>query len=296
MSTVPAPLAAHLQDDVTTLCHCWRIVREDGVVFGFTDHDLPLVVDGTEFEPDSGMSASEARQTLGLANDTLDVAGALTSDKISEADIDAGVYDFANVETLLVNWRDPAVFMTVGKAVIGTISRADGAFTAELESPLQALDQPNGRHFRRACDAELGDAKCGFDLSQPGFTGAGSVSAVRADGIVEVTGLDAFDAQWFSDGSLTWTGGANAGKTHPVVNHERAQSITVLTFEPDGCASPVAGDLFTIVAGCDKRFTTCRVKFSNAENFRGFPHLPGNDAAYAYAREGDVFDGGPLVP
>jgi len=29
---------------------------------------------------------------------------------------------------------------------------------------------------------------------------------------------------------------------------------------------------------CDKRFATCRDVFSNAENFRGFPHMPGNDA------------------
>lgn len=28
---------------------------------------------------------------------------------------------------------------------------------------------------------------------------------------------------------------------------------------------------------CDQRFETCRDVFGNAENFRGFPHLPGND-------------------
>lgn len=28
---------------------------------------------------------------------------------------------------------------------------------------------------------------------------------------------------------------------------------------------------------CDQRFETCRDVFSNTENFRGFPHLPGND-------------------
>ena len=28
---------------------------------------------------------------------------------------------------------------------------------------------------------------------------------------------------------------------------------------------------------CDQRFETCRDVFGNSENFRGFPHLPGND-------------------
>ena len=47
---------------------------------------------------------------------------------------------------------------------------------------------------------------------------------------------------------------------------------------------------------CDKRFATCKAKFANALNFRGFPHLPGNDAAYGYVVEGGEFDGGPIVP
>ena len=53
---------------------------------------------------------------------------------------------------------------------------------------------------------------------------------------------------------------------------------------------------FRHCAGCDKTFATCKAKFDNALNFRGFPHLPGNDAAYAYVVDGGVFDGGPLVP
>ncbi|MEZ5853946.1 MAG: phage BR0599 family protein [Hyphomicrobiaceae bacterium] len=28
--------------------------------------------------------------------------------------------------------------------------------------------------------------------------------------------------------------------------------------------------------GCDKRLETCRTKFANAANHRGFPHMPGN--------------------
>ena len=46
---------------------------------------------------------------------------------------------------------------------------------------------------------------------------------------------------------------------------------------------------------CDKRWRTCVDAFGNGENFRGFPHLPGNDAAYGYASDGQVMDGGALV-
>ena len=58
----------------------------------------------------------------------------------------------------------------------------------------------------------------------------------------------------------------------------------------------VVGDQVRLVAGCDKTFATCKAKFANALNFRGFPHLPGNDAAYGYVVDGGRFDGGPVVP
>jgi uncharacterized phage protein (TIGR02218 family) len=61
-------------------------------------------------------------------------------------------------------------------------------------------------------------------------------------------------------------------------------------------AAIAAGDTFTVTAGCDKRFSTCRERFDNALNFRGFPHMPGNDFALSYARAGDHNDGGPVIP
>ena len=144
MSTYPEALAAHLAGSVTTVCHCWRLTRRDGVVTGFTDHDRALVVDGTTFEPESGFSASEARDRSAWRTDTVDIEGALSSLHISEEDIAAGRYDGATVETLLVNWREPSQFALLRTATIGKITQSDQRFVAELESLTQALDQPAG--------------------------------------------------------------------------------------------------------------------------------------------------------
>ena len=46
-------------------------------------------------------------------------------------------------------------------------------------------------------------------------------------------------------------------------------------------------DAFTVTAGCDKRFVTCRDTFDNVVNFRGFPHIPGNDFVARYAVAGE---------
>ena len=37
------------------------------------------------------------------------------------------------------------------------------------------------------------------------------------------------------------------------------------------------GDQFEIIAGCDKTKTSCKNKFNNLINFRGFPDIPGSD-------------------
>ena len=55
------------------------------------------------------------------------------------------------------------------------------------------------------------------------------------------------------------------------------------------------GDTFVVTAGCDKRFETCTSKFANALNFRGFPHLPGNDFVVAYAVPGEPGNDGTPV-
>ncbi|MFQ6016787.1 MAG: DUF2163 domain-containing protein [Kiloniellaceae bacterium] len=41
-----------------------------------------------------------------------------------------------------------------------------------------------------------------------------------------------------------------------------------------------AGDPVTIRAGCDKQLATCRDAFDNIDNFRGEPHVPGNDLLF----------------
>ncbi len=296
MTVYPEALAAHLAGTATTVCQCWRLTRADGAVAGFTDHDRPLTVDGVTCEPGSGFSASEARSSLGLAIDTVDVEGALSSASLDDADIEAGRYDGATVETFLVNWADPTQFALIRKSVVGKITLSDGHFAAELESVTQSLDQPNGRTVRRNCDAELGDARCGVDLGHPGFFASGTVLSLDMADTISASGLDEFSPGWFANGLLTWTAGASIGRTVRIIDHLVRGGEASLVLWRETPVTPAAGDAFTLVAGCDKRFATCKAKFSNQLNFRGFPHLPGNDAAYGYVTDSGIFDGGPLVP
>ena len=56
----------------------------------------------------------------------------------------------------------------------------------------------------------------------------------------------------------------------------------------------MTGDRVRIEAGCDKAEDTCRLKFANMVNFRGFPDIPGEDWLMAFPKGGGVNDGGSL--
>ncbi len=67
------------------------------------------------------------------------------------------------------------------------------------------------------------------------------------------------------------------------LGHDLSDGIAVLTQLQAPARSIAAGDALTIRAGCEKRMETCGAKFANTANFRGFPHIPGQDAVLRYA-------------
>ncbi|MCR4283455.1 MAG: phage BR0599 family protein, partial [Bauldia sp.] len=145
------------------------------------------------------------------------------------------------------------------------------------------------------CDADLGDARCGVNLADPAFRGAGTVVAASDRRRFSASGLGDFAAGWFERGRLAWTSGANAGRAIEVRAHRVSGGVALIELWQPMYFAIAGGDEFTVTAGCDKRFETCKAKFANPANFRGFPHMPGNDFALSYARAGDLNDGGPVV-
>jgi uncharacterized phage protein (TIGR02218 family) len=181
MKSLDPALQAHFDEGTTTLAWCWRITRADGVTFGFTDHDQTLSFDGTEFEPESGLTASEVRSGSDLSVDAQDAEGVLTSDRITETDILDGRWDNAEVEVWRVNWVDTSQRVLMRRGAIGQIRRGRLAFVAEVRSQAHVLGQTVGRTFQAACDAALGDARCGVDLDDPAFRGTGAVIDLLRD-------------------------------------------------------------------------------------------------------------------
>jgi uncharacterized phage protein (TIGR02218 family) len=278
MKTIPPALQASLASGVTTLCWCWRITRRSGERLGFTDHDRDLDFDGTTFEAASGFTGSELRETVGLGIDNLEVESALVSPHLDEASLGAGDLDEAAIEIFRVDWSAPENRVLVRVGTLGEVRRTGTAFAAEIRGLAHRLGQTRGRVFQAACDAELGDPRCGVPLTGPAFRREGSVLAVSGDRQLTVSGLDGVTDGFFSRGLLNFTSGANAGRGSEVKRHWSAGGNGMLSLWQLSWGSIEPGDAFVVTAGCDKQLGTCRARFQNVHNFRGFPHMPGNDA------------------
>ncbi len=292
--SVPEALKAHLQSGATQVCRAWELKRRDGVRLGFTDHDLDLTFDDLVFHADTGLSSVALEQTTGLSVDNTEAMGVLSHVSVSEADIEAGRFDGAEVLAWTVNWADVSQRVLRFRGTLGEIRRSGGVFKAELSGLTERLNQAQGRIYQSSCAALLGDAACQFDVSAPGYQWRGFVSAVEDRRMLAFDDLSGFDEGWFDRGRVEVMSGPATGliglaKTDRVVGSQRQIEL----WEPLRAAVAV-GDEVLLQAGCDRRMETCRAKFNNLLNFRGFPHIPGEDWLMTSPSGGSANNGGSL--
>lgn len=288
-----AGLDAHLAGGVTGVARCWKLTRRDGLVLGFTDHDVDLSFEGVIFRAGTGLSAAALSQSTGLAVDNTEAVGALSAAAITEADIAAGRYDDADVEAWLVQWSAPENRVLQFRGNLGEITREGGGFSAELRGLAERLNVPQGRVYQKTCPAVLGDTACRVDLLQAAFSTEGAPSFVADGRIFEFATFPAFPERWFERGVLTVLDGPSAGLTGTIKRDRLETSGTRRIELWDRLRSDIApGDRVRLTAGCDKRIGTCREKFSNVLNFRGFPDIPGEDWLVAHPTRVSVKDGG----
>ncbi|HHB81310.1 MAG TPA: DUF2163 domain-containing protein, partial [Aliiroseovarius sp.] len=209
---------AHVEAGLTTIARCWALTRADGTRLGFTDHDRDLSFYGLSFKADTGLTARAVLQPTGLSVDNSEAIGALSDASITEADIRAGRYDGAQVEAWLVNWADVDQRALQFRGALGELTRAEGGFQAELLGLAEALNQPQGFVYQRACNAVLGDARCQLDLSIPGYVEERVAEEVEGGVRFRFSGFTGFDDRWFERGRLVVLSGAAEGLSGHVKN------------------------------------------------------------------------------
>ena len=238
---------------------------------------------------------------------------------ISEADISAGVYDFAWYHYYLIDYSNLTTgnHVVIGHGQLGQMRMTDGlSFTTELTDLTKLLMQSIVEKDSITCRATFGSQAigstttgdneerfpCGKD-AEALYTGPHAVTTVGAEvnNTFTASGLGAA-ANTYVPGMLRWLTGDNAGRICEVEEQSGAGVIS-LTFET---MFPIqTGDTFEIRPDCTKwkeGTNGCKFHFGASEwklHYRGEPYIPVADADQLNtpgATVGSSLGGGSTVP
>lgn len=273
MRSAAAGLLAHLALPATTLAWLWRVERTDGQVLCFTDHDRPILHERRVYQASSGFWASAVAANAALEVDNLDVDGVLDSAAITEADLLAGLYDYAEVFIEVLNWAAPSAgSMIMHRGRLGQVSVTGARFRAELRGLSQAFSQTIVEVTSPGCRARLGDARCGVDVAA--LTVTGTITNVTGRRILGDTAR-AEATNFWRGGKLTMTSGQCNGLAMEVKSFAVETGVGVLRLMLPYPFDVQVGDTYSLEPGCDFSIQTCVDRYDNGNNFRGESHLPG---------------------
>jgi uncharacterized phage protein (TIGR02218 family) len=260
--------------ELETVATFWRIMRQDGITFGFTSHDRDLWFDGILHSASPGMVPSSIRRSADFEPDSAEVEGALTHESIASADIVEGRFDGAQVRIGLVDWEDGNREILY-RGAIGSVIEEAGRFTAELVSRKADLLRDPVPRTSPSCRA--GFCGPGCTLSAAFFTHEATVGAVDLEeNSVSLNGGPAPGD--LIGGWLRWLDGPHAGRAMTIMT----EGTSGLVLDSPLDATLALGLGVIVREGCDHTLDTCATRFGNAVNFQGEPFLPGNDLLSRY--------------
>lgn len=167
---------------------------------------------------------------------------------------------------------DPAVIF-VGRVI--NVEFADSAAIVVCQSVQSSLRRPGLRRmYQTTCPHVLYGPHC--NVLRLSFSVVAVLSAVSVSGL-DLTSASfiininpTYDGSWFVGGYVEVNQGGVVS-TRFVTGHNNASGALTLNLP---LPSVSTGDTVTAYPGCDHGNTTCRAKFSNIDNYGGFPFIP----------------------
>ena len=278
--SLPGGFVSSLATGVLEFSTLVKLTRVDGVIFGFTNSDAPITYSGLTYDPTDGMAATAVSTAIGTGVDNMESTGFLSSSRITEVDIVAGLYDFAKVEVRLYDRTSTTATAPIVSGYLGEITVSDGTFKAEFRSLASRLNMVVGDVTSVNCRrGRVGDAGCKFDLTGTvGGVNARSSRTVAATSGLSVTfASDSAPTDFYKYGVVKFTTGPNAGLSREVKTHTLTTGQAVIELRSAFPFPMAIGHVATLEVGCDRTIATCRTKFANHLNFHGEAFLPGNE-------------------
>jgi uncharacterized phage protein (TIGR02218 family) len=230
---------------------------------------------------DPGFVMGSMRVTDGSDPASLDVEIPVSDDgPVTPDNVTAGMYQGAAVVINIVDYFNTDISPDIGfQWVVGeTRITNDGKAVFEIRDASRINRELILKIYAPTCSANLGDARCGKDLTA--FTDTVEVASVVDAYSFTVTGSARANG-FFDNGSIKFTSGDNLNRAY-TVRKWVLSTATVSLWEPLR-AGLVIGDDATMHAGCDKTTGAAGcTKFSNIARFQGFHTLPGFDVKFTF--------------
>jgi len=272
MKTISTELKNHLGQSTLTIARCWKITLSDSSVMGFTSCSKDITYESQVYYSLTGFENESVKSKLDIDFDESRAVSILNSDYITEADLIAGKYNNAEVKVFVVNYED----LTQGrillfKGYLSDVRCEDGKFFGELKGLSSKLEQTIGEVYSPLCRAKFCSSECGLMASSYTFSGVVSSITDNAKFYCDTSVIKTKNSGYFNYGVINFTGGNNSGLSMEVKQFSSGNFVLTMEMPYDIAVD----DTFDVLAGCNKRFTTCCNDFDNGVNFRGEPHLPG---------------------
>lgn len=249
-----------------TRCFLATLTNDVGAVVRLTSHDFDLTVGVELFHKTPGFTLSRYTVKDGGAPATLDIQIPFDADgPIYDDHVRRGAWRGGRITVWITNYLVPSQREILGKGWVGTTrfsSRIDGQL--ELVTKADKLRDIFLPTLQPKCDYEFTGTYCQVNAAT--HTRSGSVTAVtnRRKFTITVTSPGTLN---FSKGRLHWTSGPNAGAKEWVRNWNATTGVTDMV--TDFPFTPVVGNTFSILAGCEQDRAACKA-YNNLVRFPGY--------------------------
>jgi len=192
----------------------------------------------------------------------------LRHEAIAASELIGGLYDYADMEIGVVNWETREC-MALFFGNVGTIELREQSFLTELRSAKSLLEKDLVPRTSPNCRAVFCGRGC--NLSAAHFTI--TKKAVEIDVEANLVKFEVVDPKLFVEGGLRFVDGPQTGLSFAILE---ATNRGFVLDRPVATETPI-GSRARLTQGCSHSLDECATRFGNAINFRGEPHLPGND-------------------
>lgn len=294
MKSIPIALQSHLDQDATTTCFLLLVECVGafaGTIIGSTTLDEDITYDAgggsnglgpVTYGASNSFSVDRLETTGDLSVDNTELHGWVSQAGITEAQIRAGIFNFARITIYRVNYMDLSQGHEIwAYGLFGRAIYTQNRWKTEYRSLIQVLKEPYVDLYSKTCTTQFGSPQCGKSFVWNTYT-VTSVNGIEPDRIFSAAAM-AEPEGTYDLGVIEVLTGDNTGAQMEVRNHASDTSAGTLTLALGLPVAMQVGDSFRVREDCSKVWGDadhgCLHHWGTdrALHFRGQPLIPTAD-------------------